>query len=195
MMRLSHLFIWLLASLSLLATVAESDIVNPHDAARALRGNKKPAGGKKKCGKKPCPPAGGVSCPAVSPPLNGTNTCGVNGQKCTFVYSSTIPGGICQNKDVCTCKKGNWECDREMGCVDDNPPFIPECPKVSPIASNVTVCDDPSQQECTFEYESTIPGGICQNKDVCSCVDAKWHCPKIEIGCVSDNPPSVTAVP
>jgi hypothetical protein len=193
MMRISHLLIWLLASLSHLAVVAESDIISPYDAARTLRG-KKPGKGQK-CGKKPCRPAGEVSCPTVSPPINGTNTCTVKGQKCTFEYGSTIPGGICTNKDVCTCKKGKWDCDRQIGCVSDNPPFIPECPKISPIASNTTVCEDPSQQECTFEYESTVPGGICQNKDVCSCVDGEWKCPTIEIGCVSDNPPSLTIAP
>lgn len=194
MMRSTHLLLWLLACLSHFATVVKSDIlVGPYDDARRLRGNIKPAGGKGKCGKKPCPTT--TSCPAVSPAVNGTSTCAVKGQKCTFEYSSTIPGGVCQNKDVCICKKGKWNCAQEIGCVDDNPPVFEECPKVSPTVSNDTECFDTVEQQCLFEYNATSPGEICQISETCTCKTGKWVCLMNEQGCVSENPPSVSTSP
>ena len=192
-MRLAHLLVWVLASLSHFAAVAESDIVESYDGERALRG-KKPAGGKGKCGKKPCRTTT-TSCPAVSPAVNGTSTCAVKGQKCTFEYSSTIPGGVCQNKDVCTCKNGKWDCAMSIGCVDDNPPVFEECPKVSPTVSNATECFDTVEQQCMFEYNATFPGEVCQIKETCTCKTGKWLCLVDEKGCVSDSPPSVTSSP
>jgi hypothetical protein len=192
MMRLTHLLVWVLASLSYLAAVVESDIVEAHDGARTLRGNK-PTGGKGKCGKKPCPTT--TSCPVVSPAVNGTSACAVKGQKCTFEYSSTIPGGVCQNKDVCTCKKGKWNCAQEIGCVDDNPPVFEECPDVSPTLTKDFECFDTVEQQCIFGYSANFPGEICQVSETCTCKTGTWVCLGSKEGCVSDNAASVTSFP
>ena len=95
--------------------------------------------------------------------------------------------------DVCTCSSGKWDCLRSMSCVDDSPPFVVDplppvnCPKVSPVTSNVTDCADPSQQQCAFEYGINLPGAICQSKDVCICTSGKWDCMS-SISCVDDSP-------
>ena len=148
-----------------------------------------------------------IPCPEMSPATTNTTTCeDPSQQQCSYQYGSTIPGGICQNKDDCTCRNGAWECIRQIGCVDDNPPFVVVdptppplivaglCPKVSPVTSNVTVCEDPSQQLCTYEYGSNITGGVCKNKDDCTCISGKWECLS-SIGCVDNSPPFVVVDP
>ena len=136
-----------------------------------------------------------IGCPAESPAVSNVTVCGGANQEtpCIFKYGSTIPGGICQNTDNCTCSSdtGLWACVREIGCVSDNPPFIIGCPAESPAVSNVTACDaEHQEQPCIFQYGSTIPGGICQNTDNCTCSSdtGLWACDG-EISCVSDNPP------
>jgi hypothetical protein len=149
-----------------------------------LRNLRKKKGGKNKTDKK---------CPKVPPGSSGNKKCNVKGQKCSFKYTSTIPGGICENNDDCICKDGTWDCKETIGCVSDNPPFIIGCPETSPVMSQEKSCDDEHQEEpCSYIYPSTIPGGRCESTDTCSCTKGKWKCKTIQ-ECVSDNPPVFTS--
>ncbi|KAI2489654.1 hypothetical protein MHU86_24926 [Fragilaria crotonensis] len=142
-----------------------------------------------------------IGCPAESPVVSKVNACDAQHQEqpCSFNYGSTFPGAICQNADICTCNSTTalWDCQSSIGCVSDNPPFIIGCPLESPVVSNVTSCDAQHQEQpCAFKYGSTIPGGICQNADICSCnsTTSLWNC-EVSIGCVSDNPPFIIGCP
>jgi hypothetical protein len=157
--------------------------VNYNDNFRNLRKKK---GGKNKNNKK---------CPKATPVSSGNKKCGVKGQKCAFKYTSTIPGGVCENQDDCICKDGAWDCKENIGCVSDNPPFIIGCPETSPAQTKEKACDDEHQDDpCSYVYPSTIPGGVCESTDICTCSKGKWEC-KIKQACVSDNPPFIIACP
>ena len=124
-------------------------------------------------------PPNNSDCPDESPAILSEieRVCTNEEQKCSFAYDSTIPGGICQSKDDCTCIDGNWNCSWTIGCVSDNPPYIIACPSESPFASKETTCDDQHQDSpCTFEYSSTIDGSQCEHKDECTCANGEWDC-------------------
>ena len=142
-----------------------------------------------------------IGCPEASPALGDASSCDAAHQEspCTFKYGSTIPGGICENTDTCSCNSTTslWDCERSIGCVSANPPFIIGCPAESPVVSKVNACDaEHQEQPCAFQYGSTFPGGICQNSDICTCnsTTALWDC-QSSIGCVSENPPFIISCP
>jgi hypothetical protein len=183
---ISNVCIFLLIFASTAFTVASAEprgYVSYNNSLRNARGKK---GGKNKNDKK---------CPKVSPVSSGNEKCGITGQKCSFEYTSTIPGGICENNDECTCKDGTWDCKETIGCVSDNPPFILGCPETSPVKTQEESCDDEHQEDpCSYVYPSTAPGGRCESTDTCSCTKGKWKCKTIQM-CVSDNPPMFISCP
>jgi hypothetical protein len=136
-------------------------------------------------------------CPKESPVRRGAQhkACKTEGHGCSFDYESTFSGTICSNQDRCTCIKGKWECDSTASCVSANPPHIIICPAELPLVTNRTTCDAQHQESpCTYEYPSTIPGGICTNQDGCTCNMGTWEC-EASISCVSANPPVVEGTP
>jgi hypothetical protein len=183
---ISNFCIFFLIFASTAFTVASAEprgFVSYNNSLRNARGKK---GGKDKNDKK---------CPKVTPVSSGNEKCGIKGQKCTFEYTSTIPGGICKNKDDCICKDGYWDCEENSACISDNPPFIVGCPETSPVKTQEESCDDEHQEDpCSYAYPSTIPGGRCESIDTCSCTKGKWKCKTVQ-ECVSDNPPMFISCP
>ncbi|KAI2503725.1 hypothetical protein MHU86_10706 [Fragilaria crotonensis] len=157
-----------------------------------------------KCEAIPCPvltvgttiAAAATFCPEESPVMRGAHKpCKTEGQACSFEYESTFSGTVCNNKDRCACAKKKWECDSTASCVSANPIFIVGCPAESPLVTNVTNCDAEHQESpCSFEYPSTIPGGICTSQDGCTCNSGTWDC-TTSFTCVSANPPVVGGTP
>jgi hypothetical protein len=91
------------------------------------------------------------------------------------------------------------KCGNKKGCPTPSP--TPQkstsCPAVSPVLSgggSDMTCDSKGKK-CSFEYESTPPGAICQNKDDCTCSkQGKWVC-TYQATCIDDSPMYIETCP
>jgi hypothetical protein len=73
-------------------------------------------------------------------------------------------------------------------------PRVQPCPPFVVAWGRRLTCDSKGKK-CSFEYESTPPGAICQNKDDCTCSkQGKWVC-TYQATCIDDSPMYIETCP
>ena len=125
------------------------------------------------------------TCPELSPLLNEIDTiCDEEGQLCTYTNDSIFPGGISNVRGDCTCTSGKWVCE----ATSNSGTSTVVCPAESPLVTKNMICNQEYGDfpiPCTFEYKTSLPDGICTNKDECLCKSGTWDC-YFAVGCVSN---------